>query len=87
MRGEARAALLEASWEILLPFVLVAGLFTGALRIHEAAAFTALYVIVIRSSSTRTSTSEGSAARREEQHDDARRDPRDLATALASPAT
>jgi C4-dicarboxylate transporter DctM subunit len=45
--GEARAALLEGSWEVLLPFVLVSGLLSGALRIHEAAAFTALYVIVI----------------------------------------
>lgn len=36
-----------AKWEAALPVVLVAGLMTGMLRIHEAAAFTALYVLVI----------------------------------------
>ena len=44
---EARAALWEAKWEVALPVVLVAGLATGVLRIHEAAAFTALYVLVV----------------------------------------
>ncbi|MEC7519116.1 MAG: TRAP transporter large permease subunit [Myxococcota bacterium] len=46
-QGETRAAVLEASWEILLPAVLIAGLMTGVLRIHEAAAFTALYVVIV----------------------------------------
>ncbi len=46
-RGETRKALLEGSWEILLPFVLIAGLATGVLRIHEAAALTAGYVLII----------------------------------------
>ncbi|MBX3271270.1 MAG: TRAP transporter large permease subunit [Sandaracinaceae bacterium] len=46
-KGETRAALLEGSWEILLPNVLIAGLATGVLRIHEAAAFTALYVLIV----------------------------------------
>ncbi len=46
-QGETRTALREAAWEVLLPFVLIAGLATGALRIHEAAAFTALYVVVV----------------------------------------
>ncbi len=36
-----------AKWEAVLPVVLVAGLMSGMLRIHEAAAFTALYVLVI----------------------------------------
>jgi len=45
--GETKAALLETSWEILLPNVLIAGLATGVLRIHEAAAFTALYVLIV----------------------------------------
>ncbi|MGE3636824.1 MAG: TRAP transporter large permease subunit, partial [Sandaracinaceae bacterium] len=45
--GETRAALLEAAMEIMLPAVLLAGLASGALRIHEASAFTALYVVVI----------------------------------------
>ena len=43
----ALAALWDAKWEALLPFVLVGGLATGKLRIHEAAAFTALYVLVV----------------------------------------
>lgn len=46
-KGETRAALLEGSWEVLLPFVLISGLATGALRIHEAAALTALYVVIV----------------------------------------
>ncbi|HJL19140.1 MAG TPA: TRAP transporter large permease subunit [Sandaracinaceae bacterium LLY-WYZ-13_1] len=45
--GEARAALKEAAWEVLLPFLLIAALMTGFARIHEAAAFTALYVLVV----------------------------------------
>ncbi|MBC7171263.1 MAG: TRAP transporter large permease subunit, partial [Polyangiaceae bacterium] len=45
--GEAISALSLAKWELLLPVVLLTGMFTGALRIHEAAAFTALYVLVI----------------------------------------
>lgn len=46
-QGETRAALLESSWEVLLPFVLISGMATGSLRIHEAAALVALYVMVI----------------------------------------
>jgi len=45
--GEARAALREASWEVLLPFLLIAALLTGFARIHEAAAFTSLYILVV----------------------------------------
>ncbi len=44
---EAFSAMWETKWEILLPIVLIVGLATGALRIHEAAAFTAIYVLVI----------------------------------------
>jgi tripartite ATP-independent transporter DctM subunit len=44
---EALDALRMAKWEILLPVVLLLGMYSGALRIHEAAAFTALYVLVI----------------------------------------
>ncbi len=44
---EAISALKLAKWELLLPVVLLSGMFTGALRIHEAAAFTALYVLVV----------------------------------------
>jgi tripartite ATP-independent transporter DctM subunit len=43
----ARRATWEAKWEILLPLVLVGGLMTGTLRIHEAAAFAAIYALVI----------------------------------------
>ncbi len=46
-RGEALRTLWEAKWEVLLPVVLLAGLYSGALRIHEAAALTALYVLVV----------------------------------------
>lgn len=44
---EAGSALWAAKWELMLPLVIVAGLLTGALRIHEAAAFAATYVLVI----------------------------------------
>ena len=44
---EAAAVLWWAKWEAALPVVLIAGLMSGMLRIHEAAAFTALYVLVI----------------------------------------
>jgi C4-dicarboxylate transporter, DctM subunit len=43
----AVAALWAAKWELALPVALLAGLLLGILRIHEAAAFTALYVLVI----------------------------------------
>ncbi len=46
--GKAAAkALWYAKWEALLPPVLIGGLATGMLRIHEAAAFTALYVLIV----------------------------------------
>lgn len=40
-------AVWQARWEVVLPPLLVGGLALGLLRIHEAAAFTALYVLVI----------------------------------------
>ncbi len=45
--GEAFASLREVFWELLLPVVLIGTLVAGILRIHEAAAFTAIYVLVI----------------------------------------
>ncbi len=36
-----------AKWELMLPVVLIGGMATGKLRVHEASAFTALYVLVI----------------------------------------
>ncbi|MCA9582081.1 MAG: TRAP transporter large permease, partial [Myxococcales bacterium] len=43
----ALSTLWVAKWEVALPIVLLGGLLSGALRIHEAAAFTAFYVLVI----------------------------------------
>ncbi|MCB9612947.1 MAG: TRAP transporter large permease [Sandaracinus sp.] len=45
--GEAKASLIAVFWELLLPVLLIAALAFGVLRIHEAAAFTALYVLII----------------------------------------
>jgi C4-dicarboxylate transporter, DctM subunit len=45
--GAALAAIREGIWELLLPVVLIGGLASGLLRVHEASAFTALYVLVI----------------------------------------
>jgi len=44
---KALSAIWEAKWEFLLPVVLIGGMASGKLRVHEAAAFTALYVLVI----------------------------------------
>jgi C4-dicarboxylate transporter DctM subunit len=44
---DAMQALWETKWEVLLPVALLGGIMTGTLRIHEAAAFTALYVLII----------------------------------------
>lgn len=44
---EARAALAEARWEIPLPFVILGGIFSGLFAVSEAAAVTALYVLLV----------------------------------------
>jgi tripartite ATP-independent transporter DctM subunit len=44
---EALSALREAAWEIPLPLFLLAGIYGGFLAISEAAAVTALYVLVV----------------------------------------
>ena len=44
---EALKALWETKWEALLPVALLGGMYSGLLRIHEAAAFTAIYTLVI----------------------------------------
>ncbi len=43
----AWSTLWKAKWEATIPVVLLGGLFTGVLRIHEASAFTAVYVLII----------------------------------------
>jgi len=45
--GEARAALLAAKWELLLPLVAFFGLFSGLATPIEAAALTAVYAFVV----------------------------------------
>jgi len=44
---EVRAAAREAAWEIPLPVVVLGGIYSGYFAISEAAAVTALYVLVI----------------------------------------
>jgi C4-dicarboxylate transporter DctM subunit len=46
-RKEAFKTLWETKWEALLPIALLGGMYSGLLRIHEAAAFTAIYTLVI----------------------------------------
>ena len=45
---EAFAALKAASWEIPLPFLVLGGIYGGVFAISEAAAITALYVLIIQ---------------------------------------
>ena len=45
--SETRAALRETAWEIPLPFVVLGGIYSGFLAVSEAAAVTALYVIIV----------------------------------------
>ncbi|MDJ0906945.1 MAG: TRAP transporter large permease subunit [Woeseiaceae bacterium] len=44
---EARSALRESIWEIPLPFVVLGGIYSGYLAVSEAAAVTALYVLIV----------------------------------------
>ena len=46
-RAAAIKTLWEAKWEALLPIALLGGMYSGLLRIHEAAAFTAIYTLII----------------------------------------
>ena len=46
--NEAFNALKEASWEIPLPFIVLGGIYGGFFAISEAAAITALYILVIQ---------------------------------------
>lgn len=47
-KKEALAALKEVSWEIPLPFLVLGGIYGGFFAISEAAAITALYVLIIQ---------------------------------------
>ena len=44
---EAGAAIWEAKWEIPLPFFVLGGIYSGLFAVSEAAAVTALYVLVV----------------------------------------
>ncbi|MFA5515948.1 MAG: TRAP transporter large permease subunit [Desulfuromonadales bacterium] len=44
---EIGAALVDSAWELPLPFVVLGGIYSGYFAVSEAAAVTALYVIVI----------------------------------------
>jgi C4-dicarboxylate transporter DctM subunit len=46
-RGELWAATKDAAWEIPLPFVILIGIYSGKLAASEAAAATALYVLIV----------------------------------------
>ncbi len=46
---EAVSALWESKWEILLPFITLAGIFGGVCSLSEAAAITAVYAIIVES--------------------------------------
>jgi C4-dicarboxylate transporter DctM subunit len=45
--GELGAALREAIWELPLPFVVLGGIYSGFFAVSEAAAVTAMYVMVV----------------------------------------
>ncbi len=44
---DVRAALFAARWELPLPFVVLGGIYSGYFAISEAAAMTALYVLIV----------------------------------------
>lgn len=45
--AQAWRTLWVAKWEVAIPLVLIGGFITGVLRLHEASAFTAVYVLFI----------------------------------------
>lgn len=47
-KQEALSALKEVSWEIPLPFLVLGGIYGGFFAISEAAAITALYVLIVQ---------------------------------------
>ena len=47
-KAEALEALKESSWEIPLPFIVLGGIYSGIFAISEAAAITALYILIVQ---------------------------------------
>jgi tripartite ATP-independent transporter DctM subunit len=45
--GEVRSALRESMWELPLPLVVLGGIYSGYFAVSEAAAITALYVLIV----------------------------------------
>ncbi|MGR8979506.1 MAG: TRAP transporter large permease [Gammaproteobacteria bacterium] len=45
--GEARQALVDARWELPLPFVVLGGIYSGYFAVSEAAAVTTAYVLIV----------------------------------------
>jgi tripartite ATP-independent transporter DctM subunit len=44
---ECRTTLLDAAWELPLPFLVLGGIYTGFIAVSEAAALTAFYVLLV----------------------------------------
>ncbi|MZG54806.1 MAG: TRAP transporter large permease subunit [Nitrospinae bacterium] len=47
--GMSNSALREAAWEIPLPFIVLAGIYSGIFTVTEAASVTVVYVIIVES--------------------------------------
>lgn len=47
MWTEAKAAVIDAAWEIPLPFLVLGGIYGGYVAVSEAAALTAFYVLIV----------------------------------------
>ena len=47
--GMSNSALREAAWEIPLPFIILAGIYSGIFTVTEAASVTVVYVIIVES--------------------------------------
>jgi len=45
--SELRAALIETKWELPLPFIVLGGIYSGYFAVSEAAAVTAIYVLIV----------------------------------------
>ena len=45
--SELRAAVIETKWELPLPFIVLGGIYSGYFAVSEAAAVTAIYVLIV----------------------------------------